>query len=206
MRARWLVGLGIGATLIATIGFVACASGPSSDPQPTRPAAATTSGSAPVTPASTTTPAGATPDDAGADVDLASAIEKARRCEAPRSAIRNHPDGGTVFNNAMFSEDAGSIDRMQDVIEAIAGRADAFRCCFDHWLSANEAGELRVMLQVAIDPNGTVESASLDPARSSGGDAILSGCLAAVARDIAFPPSPSGSPTLVEYPFDVAQP
>jgi hypothetical protein len=201
MRARWLVAVGIGATFGATAAFVACASGSGSVPPPGRPAAAAPTpppGHGPA-PASST---GSEPADAGHD--LAMAVAEARRCDTPRATIRNHPNGGAVFNNAMTGEDAGSIDRMAGVVQALAGRVDAFRCCFDHWLAAHQASEVQIMLQVALDPNGAVESAAVDPSRSSGGDEVLGGCLAAIASETTFPPSPRGTPTLVEYPFDVA--
>lgn len=199
MRARWLAAAGIGATFVAAVAVVACASGPSSDPIPGRPASAAPPPA--TTAAPPTAPAEPAPD---ADTRLADAIDAARRCEAPRSTIRNHPEGGRIFNNAMTGEEAGSLDRLEAIVEALAGRADAFRCCFDHWMAAQEASEVHVLLQVALDPNGAVESVTVDPARSSGGDEILTGCLAAVATETTFPPSPRGTPTLVEYPFDVA--
>ena len=70
---------------------------------------------------------------ASSSEQLDTAVAAARACSAPISVITNRPDGGVVFNNAMTSADAGSIDRGQAVIDAVAAHTDAFRCCFDAW-------------------------------------------------------------------------
>ena len=106
-----------------------------------------------------------------------------------------------MFNNAMTSADAGSIDRGQAVIDALTAQTDAFRCCFDAWFRDHDAVEQRVMLTVELAPDGRLKSATTDPERSTLNDEVVFGCLAAVAGDATYPTSPSGQPTVVEYPL-----
>ncbi len=142
---------------------------------------------------------------ASSSEQLDTAVAAARACSAPISVITNRPDGGVVFNNAMTSADAGSIDRGQAVIDAVAAHTDAFRCCFDAWFRNHDGREARVMLKVELAPDGTVANTTTDPERSTASDEVVLGCVAAVAGDITYPTSPSGQATMVEYPL-VAQP
>jgi hypothetical protein len=135
---------------------------------------------------------------------LAAAIAAARRCDAPTATITNQPDGGVIFNNALTSADAGSIDRGQGVLDALAGNATAFRCCVNAWLRDHPGREEQLMLRLELAADGSVEGASVDQARSTLDDAVTRGCVTAVARDTSYPPSPEGKETIVMYPIRVA--
>ena len=139
-------------------------------------------------------------DEASPAEQLKAAVAAARGCEAPSSVIVNRPDGGVVFNNAMTSADAGSIDRGQAVIDALVSQTDAFRCCFDAGLG-DGSNEARVLLTLQLAPDGAVTAVTTDPARSTLKDDVALACLTTVAGEIAYPPSPSDQPTVVEYPL-----
>lgn len=135
---------------------------------------------------------------------LARAIDAARQCETPTAEITNAPpENAVVFNNAQTDPDAGYIDRLAAIVATIRGTT-AFRCCFDAWQTQHPNEELKVMLQITLDPKGSVKETGADPKRSSSDDAVLLGCLGAVAQGSSFPPSPTGKDTQVDYPFVVA--
>ncbi len=145
--------------------------------------------------------------DAGAptaEQRLARAIAAAQQCEQPVTRITNHPDGGVIFNNALTSKDAGSIDRGQAILDELAKRAVRFRCCFDSWLRTHPDKEERVMLQLTLDADGTVTGATIDDKRSSFADEVSLGCVLAVAKGGQFAASPAGKATTIEYPLVVA--
>jgi hypothetical protein len=59
------------------------------------------------------------------------------------------------------------------------------------------------MLQLTLAADGGVQAARIDPQRSTITDPPTLACITGLARDIAFPPSPSGKATIVEYPIAV---
>ncbi len=207
----WIVAGVIATTgLAATVAATSCGGRPRK-PHPglaTSPGGASQTGSL----ASSATAVGLT--DAGqitnADAEPAVASARAKQaaqgCPQPSSAITNHPDGGVVFNNAMTSADAGFIDRMQKVVEALADRGDRFRCCFDLWQPPRTPNEpMRIMLVVVLEPNGDVRTATVDESHTTVRDEDMFWCIAEVARTTTYPASPTGKPTIVEYPFDVSR-
>jgi hypothetical protein len=201
MRAQILAVAMLACGAIA-VAIVSCRTA-SAPPGATLPAGTT---SARVSPSSTSEPSSKAPtgslsanDAAATDDDVA----KIAACNDPRAVVLNHPDGGTVFNNALTSADAGFIDRTQGVLDAIANRSQAFRCCFDPWLEQAPSGEGQLLLRVTLAPNGDVSAAEIDSARSDIRNATSVACVLAVARGIDYPPSPTKKETIVEYPFRV---
>jgi len=205
---RFLVGVVIGAGLVGTLGFVAC-SGPSKAPpgpvpRSTEAALAPTtapSTSAPVAMAPTPVDGGPAPRDSAAGEASAAAARAASQCDDPLGAILNLPDGGVVFNNAMTSADAGSLDRGQGIIDALVGQARRFRCCFDPWLRAHPDQTVQLLLRVALDPSGKVTEVGHDSSRSNITDELAVACVSWVAEDTSYPPSPGGRATIVELPL-----
>jgi hypothetical protein len=196
-NAQMIVGSVLAAGLCGSAAFGACARGTG---EPMLPPGG---GTAPP-PASVAAPvrASGTPE-AGAPDRLAAA-RAAASCDQPLTAIVNHPDAGVVFNNAMTSADAGSIDRTRGVLDALAERAHQFRCCFDRWTRSHPDKEHEAMLVVTLDPGGVVEAAHIDATRSTVDDEATTACITLVARETRYPPSPTGKQTIVEYPFRVA--
>lgn len=181
----------VGACLIGgvtlSIMFAACAKGP---------------GTAPPPPLASTVPPQLTPSG---DADQVSArAEAAQNCSEPSTVLLNHPDGGVIFNNAMTSADAGSLDRGDRVVAALAAQGTRFRCCFDEWMRAQpERKSAEVMLQVLLSPDGRVADAGVDPKRSDVQDALTTTCVVSVASKVEYPPSPRKVATLIEYPLKV---
>jgi hypothetical protein len=140
----------------------------------------------------------------GSEPDGVSQALAMRQCENPMAAITNLPDGGVIFNNAMTSVDAGFIDRAQPVLDAVAARSLELRCCFERWLGSHPDDQPRAMLEVTLAADGGVQGARIDPQRSTITDPPTLACITGLARDIAFPPSPSGKTTIVEYPIAVS--
>lgn len=169
------------------------------------PPAATTAAPVASTPASAVVPvASTTAPTLTPEQELARAVEAARRCDAPAAEITNAPpEDGVVFNNAQTDPDAGYIDRLAAIVGTIRGTA-AYRCCFDAWQTQHPEEELKVMMQITLDPKGGVKETGVDAKRTNADDAVLIGCLGAVARGSEFPPSPTGKDTQVDYPFVVA--
>ncbi|MCA9618807.1 MAG: hypothetical protein KC731_07295 [Myxococcales bacterium] len=200
MGSRKVIGAALGVGIVAVLAFGACR-----HEQPVAPASQPPPPPAPVTPSAvTSTPApSALAADAGIDpaAELALAIERAKSCTEPRAAITNRPEGGTIYNNAMTSADAGSIDRGQLILEAVEAESKAFRCCFDSWLSQHPNEALTMLLVLELESDGTLGEARVAADRSNVDDPVVTGCVTAVAREAKYPASPSGSPTVVEYPF-----
>jgi hypothetical protein len=143
-------------------------------------------------------------DAAGSQADTtAAAARAAQQCDDPIAAIVNHPDGGVIFNNAMTSADAGSLDRGQGIIDALTARAEIFCCCFDAWLRAHPDREAKLLLQVTLDAAGQVANVGVDPSRSTITDEVAVACAITVATETRYPASPSGRETILEYPFRV---
>jgi len=209
MKAQKIVGSVLVAGLLGAIAFAACSGHtPARGPAPTSSATAapetTSVASATAAPAT-----GGTNADAGSSPQerLAADAKAARSCEAPLANITSHPDGGTIFNNALTSADAGSTDRARGVIDVLGAQAQQFRCCFNALVTSKPAEEAKLMLQVTLSPDGSVADAVVDPKRSNVDDALTIACVVGVARDASYPESPVGKVTLVEYPFRVvAQP
>jgi hypothetical protein len=210
MHTRTVTGGLIALALCLTAGFAAC--GRPSEPLPPTalvPRSAAAAGSVALSPGSAIgQPAespGPSSSDAGTSTPdaMAAAVAQARACDAPLSVIANQPDGGTVFNNAMTSADAGHIDRTAGVLEAIAGQAAALRCCFDVWGAQSPTKEGRLVLVLTLAPDGAVRDTAVDAARTDILDPVTVGCVLAVAKSTTFPASPTGRETIVEYPFVV---
>lgn len=212
VRPRIVLLAGAAAAWMAALSFGACRSGPQApaDGPPTRdgpipptaPLGRFDGGVGPRSP-SPLRSAEAGPAEASPAGDAGSANAK-WRCPSPRSALLNLPDGGVVFNNAMTSADAGFIDRTQGIIDALVGQSQAIRCCFDEWAEQHPGDEGQVVLLLELDAAGVVISADVDPRRSTIAERATLDCLIEVARRASYPESPTGSPTLVEYPFVVA--
>ncbi len=202
MRAQILLAAALSSAAIAT-GFLACR-----EPPP-RVTFAIASASERVLPVISAVPSAsaiaapppiAPPTDAGPSEE---ALKQLMACPSPSAQILNYPDGGVVFNNAMTSADAGFLDRTQGVLDAIAAKGQALRCCFEPWLAEAPHAEGRVLLVVALAPDGAVTSAEIQSARSDIENATTRACLVAVARAADYPPSPSHVATTVEYPIRV---
>jgi hypothetical protein len=210
LAVRTLFGVMISAGLATTLSFAACSSGPSKGPAGRQPALPEeTASPAPSGQGSGTTTAVAPPVDGGIDARgprsdvTAAAARAAQRCDDPIATMVNHPDGGVIFNNAMTSADAGSLDRGQGIIDALTSKTEVFRCCFDAWLRAHPDREAKLLLQVALKPSGQVTKVGVDPSRSTITDDVAVTCVITVATEIRYPASPSGRETILEYPFRV---
>jgi hypothetical protein len=182
----------------AGAGFAACTGTRPSDHVP--PPATTTPAPQAPSPAPTAAAADAAAVDAS---DLGAAVAAAKSCADPRAAILNLPDGGVVFNNAMTAADAGHIDRMQGVLDALGGQIPTFRCCFEGWLR-DHPGDAKLLLRMTLAPDGSVVSTEFDDAQSTVSDPLTRACVQSVATDARYPASPTGNATTVEYPFVVA--
>lgn len=199
MDVRSIMGSALAAGVCGTAVFGACRGGtPDAPPAPPPTSVATVTA-----PPATSAPVPVPSATVSPEEQLQAAALAASRCEQPSASILNHPDGGVIFNNAMTSADAGFIDRSKGVIDALGTRADAFRCCFDRWVDKQPAGEARVMLRLHLAPGGAVERTEIDARRSNVDDAVTLACIELVAREGSYPESPTGNPTVVEYPFVV---
>ncbi|MBW2457571.1 MAG: hypothetical protein JRI68_23900 [Deltaproteobacteria bacterium] len=203
-----LVGGVMGAGLAATLCLGLACSGPTKAPPgpvpaPTKtalspPAPSTTGGPLATAPA---TDAGAGESDGATGATTTAAARAARQCDDPIGAILNLPDGGVIFNNAMTSADAGSLDRGQGIIDALVARAPQFRCCLDPWLRARPDQEAKLLLRVSLDPSGRVTEVGLDSSRSTVDDELAVTCARLVAEETSYPASPSKRATIVELPL-----
>jgi hypothetical protein len=219
VRAWILLGTGVAAAIMAAALFGACSGGGRVPHSGALPATAATT--APPTPTGSGSSSGQSPGagptgaeavasrlDAGDGLD-AGAAEQARDAPAAPSDCRDPvarlllPDGGVVFNNALTAADAGYVDRTSGILEALGKQAGRFRCCFDPWSRETPGAHGELLLLLELAPDGVVKDASTEAARStiSRPDAVR--CVLDVARHTAFPPSPVGKPTLVEYPLEV---
>lgn len=197
------------AGLAATICLGSACSGPSKTPPGPVPAPTKTATSPPA-PSITGVPGPTTPlatDGGPGETDGATggtttaAARAARQCDDPIGAVVNLPDGGVVFNNAMTSADAGSLDRGQGIIDALVARAPQFRCCLDPWLRAHPDQEAKLLLRVSLDPSGRVTEVGLDSSRSTVDDELAATCARLVAEETSYPASPSRRATIVELPL-----
>ncbi len=210
LAVRTLIGVVISGGLAVTLSFVACSSGPSKAPTGRVPVlrdgtaspAASSVASGPSAPRSLPMDGGLEATDSQTDTSAAAA-RAAQQCDNPIAAIINQPDGGVIFNNAMTSADAGSLDRGHEIINALTARAQRFRCCFDPWLRAHPDREAKLLVQVTLDAAGRVTDVSVDPSRSTITDDVAVSCVITVATETRYPASPSGRETILEYPFRV---
>ena len=196
MGLRAIIGAAIVLGSGGVLAFAACSGKKPLHPSP----AASESTPAPIEP-QPTSPVGTSATTSSPQERLEAAVATVRACQTPAALITNRPESGVVFNNAMTSADAGSIDRGQAVIDALGSQTEAFRCCFDAWFANHRDDEQRVMLLVELAPDGSVKTARADPKRSTIDDDVVLACLAAVAGDVSYPTSPSDQPTVVEYPL-----
>lgn len=202
MDARALWGAGLATALTASAAFAACGSPqphPALAPSAAASAAPSMLGSGVVAQAPSASASAAPPATA-----LAAAVAAARACHSPTTQIVNPPDGGVVFNNAMHRKDAGNIDRLQGVVDAVSANANSFRCCFDVWAAAHPATQGTLLLALELGADGAVKEARVDTQRSTVAEEVTVACVLEVAKATAYPPSPAGHDTLVEYPFVVA--
>lgn len=144
------------------------------------------------------------PPDAGTVEGDDGALRAMQQCSSPRVSILNIPDGGVVFNNAMTSADAGFIDRTQGIIDVLVGLSSEVRCCLEPWAEQHPTGEGSLVLILDLDPAGNVERVDIDAQRSNITEISSIRCVLDVARRGHYPESPTGSPTKVEYPLEVA--
>jgi hypothetical protein len=219
VRPWTLLGVAIATAIMAAVLFGACSGGgrlqhrgvlPGTG-QPSPGATPTESASAqPLLPNATPPASGsaASRSDAGDALDagaqnLAATVGAAPpECRNPTARLLL-PDGGVVFNNAMTSADAGYLDRTQGVLEALGAQADLLRCCFDPWSRDTPGGRGQLLVVLDLEPDGRLRNASVEAERStiSRPDAVR--CVLDVMRRAAFPASPTGKPTLVEFPLQV---
>ena len=219
MRPWALLGVAIATAIMAAVLFGACSGGGRSQHhevvpgtgQPSLVGRPTESASTQPLPPSSTPPASASAAsrsdagdalDAGAQIAAATVDAAPSECHNPTARLLL-PDGGVVFNNAMTSADAGYLDRTQGVLEALGAQADRLRCCFDPWSRDTPGGRGQVLVVLDLEPDGRLRHASVEAERStiSRPDAVR--CVLDVVRRAAFPASPTGKPTLVEFPLQV---
>jgi len=122
-------------------------------------------------------------------------------CSAPRARLLRDWDGGVVFNNAMTSADAGSLDRAQGILEALAQQNARLQCCFEPWAQTHGGQQAEVLVVFDLDPAGAAQSARFDPDRTTGQPDSALSCVNDVVQHTSFPASPAGRPTTVEYPL-----
>jgi hypothetical protein len=99
----------------------------------------------------------------------------------------------------------GKSDRGTLIAALMHKKRPAFRCCFDVW--AGKIPEARLFTKVAftmkLDPTGKLTGTEAKP--EEGGPAVASevaACLADVAGQLTYPPSPSGKETTYTHHFD----
>jgi hypothetical protein len=196
---RALCGAGLGSALAATALFAACRTA-----EPLPPPFASASAVPPPV-ASATPPPDAAVDATSPAEELAAKVAAARGCQSPTSRIVNSPPaGGVVFNNAMHRKDAGNLDRLQGVVDAVGAHANSFRCCFDVWAAQNPGVVGKLLLEIELAADGALSAARVNAERSTVAEAVTVACVLEVARSAAYPASPAGRATLVEVPFVVA--
>jgi hypothetical protein len=83
----------------------------------------------------------------------------ASRCDAPNAQIRNHPEGGVVFNNAMTSADA-EVRLMlkltlgpEGAVEA--AQIDPRRTSIDHAVTSSCVAQVAAAAKYPKSPRGT---------------------------------------------------
>ena len=145
---------------------------------------------------------GSGPVDAGSDApSAASAAIPSPQCSTPHVRIVGDWDGGVVFNNAMTSADAGSLDRAQGILDALAQQSVRLQCCFEPWGQANAGQQAEALVVFDLDPAGVAQSARFEADRTTGPLDFALPCVSDVVRHTAFPASPAGRQTTVEYPL-----
>lgn len=182
---------------IAAATFLACSSGTGTPQPPPNPeSSAPTSVTIPTASAALSATASAAASQSNGEAETAHCKQVLADTNGPL------PEGGVVMNNAMTSADAGSSDRFRAVYELIATKKEGFRCCFDIWAKNNLGVRGKIGLKVELKPDGTVSSASLDPAQTDVHDPRVEACTIDLAKSLSYPKSPGGKITTFTYPFD----
>lgn len=206
VRTSLVVGTVVASAWLTAMLFGACR-GSHPGPADSPPAEQPTATERPLGSTETTAPSASAPDvepeDAGASTEDEQ-LRALQQCAAPRVSIVNVPDGGVVFNNAMTSADAGFIDRTQGVIDVLVGLSREVRCCLGPWAEQHHAGRGTLMLLLELDPGGSATKVDVDAERSTITEALAIRCVLDAVRRGRYPQSPTGSPTRVEYPIEVA--
>jgi hypothetical protein len=200
MRACAASNAALIALLAALLSFAACTSGlppPSRDPpEPESAPDPVATAAAPQGPATHAEPA------APAAPPAADRLRTAADCrEIAADIVNDAPDGGVVMNNATTAADAGASDRMRPLIELVRGHRDGFRCCFDLWAKDHPGEGGKVVLTLALQPDGALKSAEVDASRSDVRAPEVTSCIVDLARSLTYPISPSGKETVYSHEF-----
>lgn len=180
--------------------------GPSARTRPTP--SGTTAFAARPRPSATTGPETTASDDPAA-------LARVVACDEPKvQLVAPPPSDGVVFNNAQTDPDADYIDRLRRLVARV--RDDVgFRCCLDDWLRDEELAAPALSMNIVIEPDGAAGAVRVvlteSPTTSTELTSTprrrrLEACFAHAARRMPFPPSPTGKPTMLDYPFEVRPP
>jgi hypothetical protein len=172
MKACAFVGLGVGAVLIASSGFLAC--GGSSVEAP--PAAVPSAEPAAAPPVS------AAPEPAESSPPTAAAAPAAAESAPPAE-----------------QEDERTMEVIAAVVKANRQKA---RDCYDKALKQNSALKGDLVVHFTLKPNGKVKEAMLNRERSTITEPSVVNCVIDVIKSLEYPKSSKGFESTVNYPFN----
>lgn len=92
--------------------------------------------------------------------------------------------------------------RGEDIQAAIKARRDTARACYDEAQKRVPTLEGDITISWTIDPEGKVQDARVDPARSTIQDEQLGKCLVSFLGTFKFAASAQGKETRANYPFN----
>lgn len=124
-------------------------------------------------------------------------------CRRAGVFIRLPKDDGAIFDNAMTELESKRPDRTRGILSALRSREAELACCFSPPAMPRERTEGLTLLRLTLEANGELRAATILVERSSIHSEAIAACLTRVLHDTAFPTSPAGRETTVEYPIHV---
>jgi hypothetical protein len=129
---------------------------------------------------------------------LATGTGSAHGPRAAPDALDGSPRHGSW--NCRCSDDGARGSLARDVVRRVVARhRNEIRACYEHALVARPDLEGRVTARWIVAPDGRVQGASLDAARSDVRSSEIETCVTAAVARWTFPTS--AAPTPVSYPF-----
>lgn len=186
--------------------LVACAGGRSAPPPPDAALPTTAPSTERLVPSATALPASPSVEPEDPELVVQRAANAARQCATPKSTITSFPAEGKVFNNALTRKDAGNVDRMQGILDAVFAASKELACCLDAGWTEGETSSVVVMTTWTVSAEGQTSSFAIDHERSDLDHPVMARCLANAVNDLEFPESPSGKTTSVELPLRAERP
>ena len=112
------------------------------------------------------------------------------------------PSNGVFMSNAAAPKEGRPSDRVEPIFVSVEAHRGKFLRCIEAW-ARDHAPERdqRILFEIVLSPEGSVQSTRIDPSQSDFDDAATADCLGEVSQTISFPPSPSGKVTTYRHPF-----